>query len=145
MCLRMQPVKYEVIDAILNEPSSLCNFRRQNSLLVKNLTTDPMALIHPNIKRITFRPNLSDNPPMATLDMATPINVVMGRKYVAELKPNGSVLGKEPSFPLCSYGVHFHFVSFVRIDRSRFLDYVRIILLLLRCIKGQSQVCIVVL
>ena len=60
-------------------------------------TMDPTALIHPNISRRILRPNLSDKRPMKTLEMATPIRVQNGKKYVAELKPKGSVLGKESS------------------------------------------------
>lgn len=58
-------------------------------------TMDPMALIHPNTKRRILRPNLSDRRPMTTLEMATPIRVQNGKKYVAELKPKGFVFSKD--------------------------------------------------
>jgi hypothetical protein len=42
-----------------------------------------------------LRPILSDIAPMMVELTATPRRAVMGMKYVAELKSNGLVLGKE--------------------------------------------------
>ncbi len=58
-------------------------------------TIDPTALIHPNINMRILRPYRSDNLPMKTLEIATPIRVQNGKKYVAELKPKGSVFSNE--------------------------------------------------
>ena len=57
-----------------------------------HLITDPAAEIQPRVTSKIFRPNLSDSPPMKIEERATPIRVHMGRKYVAELNPNGSLL-----------------------------------------------------
>ena len=64
---------------------------------VKYLMMLPAADTNARINNTLFLPTRSDHVPINVLAKATPISVHIGRKYVAELKPNGSALPNESS------------------------------------------------